>query len=108
MRYIDGSKNTTRDFKAMGTVGENMHTDGRLIYVGVEGDTGPSLEGGNLGLNTYDIAVGFARGKDSDSAHAFSDRVTARLSQHWPIKIVPNGSGALPDRACTQGAGSAP
>ena len=108
MRYIDGSKATTRALKSMGDTEKNMHTDGKLVDVGVEGDTGPSLEAGNLSLNTYDIVVGFARGQDSDAAHAFSDRVVARLKQHWAIKIVPSGSGAFPNPQCTQGTAAPP
>jgi hypothetical protein len=100
MRYIDASKATVRDLKAIGAVGKNMHTDGKLVFVGVEGDMGPSLSAGNIGLNAHDIVVGFARGQDNAAADAFSDRVVARLKQHWTLKIVPEGSGAFPNPEC--------
>jgi hypothetical protein len=101
MRYIDGSMGTTRDLKAIGAAGKNIHTDGKLVNLGVEADSGPSLTAGNLGLNAYDIAVGFARGQETDAANAFSNRVVARLKQHWSVETVPKGSGALPDPKCT-------
>jgi hypothetical protein len=109
MNYIDGSKDTARDLKALRVAGKNMHTDGKLVYVGVKGDSGsPSLEAGNLSLNPYDIAVGFARGQDSDEAHAFSDRVVARLEKHWPLRTLPSDSGAFPNPECTQGTAAPP
>jgi len=104
MRYIDGSEATTRDLKKLRPAANNMHTDGGLIYVGIEAD-GFGLEGGNLGLNPYDISVGF--GPDTVAAHAFSKKVVARLEQHWALKVVPKNSGAFPNPECSQGNGSA-
>ena len=97
MRYIDGSQATTRDLRLLRPAGENIHTNGGLIYVGVEAD-GFGLEGGNLGLNPYDISVGF--GPDTVAARAFSKRVVARLKQYWALKVVPKNSGAFSDPAC--------
>ena len=105
MRYIDGSEATSRDLKEIDPAGKNNHLEGRLIYVGIESD-GYSLEGGNLGLNPYDISVGFA--PDTSVARAFSDKVVARLKRHWALKVVPKNSGALPDPRCTQGAETPP
>jgi hypothetical protein len=106
MRYIDGSAATTRSLKAINPTGKNMHTDGRLVFVGVEAESGPGLMAGNMGLNPYDISVGF--GPDSAAARAFSDRVVARLMQHWRLKVVPESSGAFPDPDCTQGVAAPP
>jgi hypothetical protein len=105
MRYIDGSEATTRDLKVLKPAGRNIHTDGRLVYVGVEAD-GYGLEGGNLGLNAYDISVGF--GPDTPASRAFSQRVVARLKRHWTLKVVPNNSGAFPDPECNQGTQAPP
>lgn len=104
MRYIDGSDATTRDLKILRTTGKNMHTSGGLVNVGVEADSF-GLEGGNLGLNLYDISVGF--GPDTPAARAFSKRAVARLKQHWTLKVVPQGSGAFPNPECSQGNGGA-
>ena len=105
MRYIDGSEATTRDLKALKPAGHNMHTDGRLVYVGVEAD-GYGLSGGNLSLNPYDISVGF--GPDTPPSRAFSQRVVGRLKRHWTLKVLPNNSGALPDPECAQGTETPP
>jgi hypothetical protein len=108
MRYIDGSKATTRDLKVIEVTGKNMHTDGRLVFVGVEADSGPSLMAGNLGLNPYEVSVGFARGGDTAAAHVFSDTVVAQLKRHWSLKIVPQNSGAFPSPECAQSAAAPP
>ena len=96
MRYIDGSEATTRDLKILRPAANNMHTSGGLVYVGVEAD---GFEGGNLGLNPYDISVGF--GPDTPAARAFSKRVLARLKQHWTLKVLPKNSGAFPNPQCS-------
>ncbi|WP_234446965.1 hypothetical protein [Luteimonas sp. MC1572] len=108
MRYVDGSKSTADDLKVMGATGTNMHTDGRLIHVGVEADAGHGLTAGNMGLNPYDVAVGFSRGRDIDAAHTFSGKVIARLEKHWTVKVVPKDSGAFPNPECAQGTAAPP
>jgi hypothetical protein len=105
MNYIDGSENTTRDLKVLKTTGKNIHTDGRLINVGVEANN-YGLSGGNLGLNPYDISLGFA--PDTPESRAFSQRVVARLKHHWTLKQVPSNSGAFPDPDCAQGTETPP
>ena len=105
MRYIDGGEAAIRDLKVLRPAGENNHMDGRLVYVGVVGD-GHSLEGGNLGLNPYDISVGF--GPDTAASRAFSQRVVARLERHWTLAVVPKDSGALPSPECVEGTETPP
>ena len=105
MRYIDGSERTTRDPKKIKPGGKNVHTDGRLVYVGVVAD-GYGLEGGNLGLNPYDISLGF--GPDTPASRAFSQRVVGRLERQWALSVVPKNSGAFPNPKCTQGTGTPP
>ena len=104
MRYIDGIEATTQDLKILRPAAKNMHTSGGLVYVGVEAE-GFGLEGGNLGLNPYDISVGF--GPDTAEARAFSSIVVARLKQYWTLKVVPKNSGAFPNPECSQGNGGA-
>ena len=103
MRYIDGSGETERDLKVLGVV---KHPDGKLVHVAVLSEGGPSLVAGNLGLNTYDVAVGFNGDHDSQSDRVFSERVLARLKQHWELKVVPEGSGAFPDPNCIEATGA--
>jgi hypothetical protein len=57
MHYIDGGEAKSRDLKILRPAGKNMHLNGGLVYVGIDAD-GFGLEGGNLGLNPYDISVG--------------------------------------------------
>lgn len=98
MRYVDRSRESERELKTLGAL---KHPDGKLISVSVNGKPdAPSLGAGNLGLNTYEIAVGFTRGSDQKAAREFSNRVLARLKRHWTLKAVPRGSGALPNPHC--------
>ena len=105
MRYVDGSKATTRDLKRINPDGNNIHTDGRLIFIGVEADD-YSLIASNLGLNPFDVSVGFV--PDTPASRAFSDRVVKRLQRHWTLKVVPKNSGAFPDPQCAQGTAAPP
>ena len=105
MRFIDGSEATTRDLKSLGSPGKNLHTDGRLVYVGVVAD-GHGLEGGNLGLNPYDISLGFS--PDTPASRAFSQRVLRRLESQWTLNVVPKSSGAFPNPECAQGTETPP
>jgi hypothetical protein len=76
-----------------------MHSSGGLIYVGVEGDDGLGLEGGNMGLNDYDVAIGF-NGSDDAKTLAFADTVKTKLSEQWKFTVVPQNSGAFPSPEC--------
>jgi hypothetical protein len=100
MRYIDSSGTTMRELRAVGATRENMHSNGGLLFVGVEGDGGLGLTAGNLGLNIYDVAVGFSAEPSVDAATRFADHVVARLKQSWTLNAVPEGTGALPDPKC--------
>jgi hypothetical protein len=99
MRYIDRSRESERELKALGVL---KHPDGKHINVSIRGNpAAPSLGASNYSLYTYDVVVGFSRGSDQKSATEFSRRVIARLSQHWASKPVPSGTGAFPNPDCT-------
>jgi hypothetical protein len=99
LRYIDSSGSTQRQLRVTGANGKNMHSSGGLIYVGVEGDDGLGLEGGNMGLNDYDVAIGF-NGSDDAKTLAFADIVKTKLSEQWKFTVVPQNSGAFPSPEC--------
>ena len=100
MKFVDGSSATARDLREMAQTDSHIHAHGGLLYVGVERGDGLGLEAGNLGLNTYDIAVGFSGSPTKKQAQAFADFVKARLAARWPLKSVPQNRGALPDPTC--------
>jgi hypothetical protein len=100
LRYVDGASATERDLKVMGSTGRNMHANGGLIYVAVEGANGFGLEGGNLGLNDFDVAIGFADPEPGEASRQFADRVVTLLKAYWPVSVVPPERGALPDPNC--------
>lgn len=105
MRYVDRSDASERELQVLDAL---KRPRGTLVNVGVIGNEGHSLGAGNLGLNTYDIAVGFSHGSDREAGFEFSNRVIAQLEQHWTVKTVSKGSGAFPDPDCTEGVAAPP
>jgi hypothetical protein len=99
LTYIDGSVETTKGLKVIGTTGENMHTSGGLIHVGLEGENG-ALIAGNMGLNLYEVGIGFGHEPNPKGAEAFADFVTLRLKKHWSVTSVPPDRGMFPDPSC--------
>jgi hypothetical protein len=100
LRYIDSSFATQRDLKAVGATEPNMHSSGGLISVDLEGNDGFGLTAVNLGLNDFDVAIGFSDSRPVDASRKFADLVVARLKTHWPVSVVPTGRGALPNAQC--------
>ena len=100
LRYVDRSDATQSELKLLGTTDRNMHPDGGVIYLGVERNDGFGLEAANLGLNDFDVVVGFADVGTRDASRKFADRVVAQLKTHWAVTVVPPGRGALPDPNC--------
>jgi len=105
MRYVDRSGTSEKELQRLDALDR---PGGTLVNVGVIGDHGHGLGAGNLGLNTYDIAVGFSHGRDLEAGVEFSNRVIARLEQHWTVEPVPKDSGALPDPDCAQALATPP
>jgi hypothetical protein len=100
MKYIDASATTARDLKVIGATDDRMHTAGGLVHVGIEGHGGVGLTAGNMGLNKYEVAIGFSNGPPDAERRKFSDVVVSELLRRWEVKVVPEGSGALPDESC--------
>ena len=100
MTYVDSSGKTMRELRTIGATGKDMHASGGLINVHLEGDEGLGLSAGNLGLNLYDVAVGFSPEPNHDVANHFADFVVARLGRNWTVRTIARGTGALPDPTC--------
>lgn len=95
MKYIDGSVATQKDLAAT-----KVALDYRLIYVGIDGPDGIAVEGGNLGLSAYDVALGFSEGSNPMKAHRFANLVVGKLRAEWQVHIVPPNRGAFPMKSC--------
>ena len=100
MNYIDASATTARDLKVIGATDDRMHTTGGLVHVGIDGHGGVGLTAGNMGLDKYEVAIGFSNGPPDTERRKFSDVVVSELMRQWQVKVVPEGSGALPDENC--------
>ncbi|MEN5273413.1 hypothetical protein [Stenotrophomonas lactitubi] len=84
----------------------NVNLSRPVVYVGVKREDGSGLEAGNLGLDRFEIAIGFSEGERPTEAMSFSVRVERTLSQRWKVIAIPSDSGATP-LACRTGAPTA-
>jgi hypothetical protein len=101
LKYIDGSVESARGLKEVGATADNMHADGGLIHLGLEGKRG-SLTAGNMGLGLYEVGIGFGHEPDPAGAKKFADAVTLRLSQRWKVRAIPPEVGMFPDSSCKE------
>jgi hypothetical protein len=95
MKFIDGSTMTQKDLNTL-KVGPKFP----LVYIGVDGADGVGMEGGNLGLSAYEVALGFSEGSNSVAAHRFADTVVGELKKRWPVFVVPRDRGATHSKNC--------
>lgn len=94
--FIDKSQETDRELRAL-----KVHPGYDLIYVGLKGRTDRiGLEGGNLGLSAYEVALGFSR-SESPEAQVFADELIRELGMRWEVHVVPDGQGAFPLPNCS-------
>lgn len=98
MQFIDASARTRQDLQTINAP-QSVRVD-PVINMGVERDDGVGLGLGNMGLPSYQVAMGFSEGSNPPEAHAFAARVLQKLSAQWHLKTVPAGTGALPMKSC--------
>jgi hypothetical protein len=51
------------------------------------------MMGGNLGLPTYQVAMGFSDDPNPSQAQQFADIVIKGLRSRWQVETVPAGAG---------------
>ncbi len=78
----------------------NLEASFPIINVGVRRKDGMGVGGGNAGLPSNQVSLGFTNGQDPAEAQAFANRTVARLEQTWSIVKVPEGKGAFPLPNC--------
>jgi hypothetical protein len=96
MNFIDGSASTEKDLVVL-----KKHPGYEIIYVGIRGEDGAGLEAGNLGLSTYEVAIGFSEGSSQSGTQQFADVVVHSLERTWRVHEVPPGQGAFPLGNCS-------
>lgn len=98
MDFIDGSEAAKQGLEDTNAP-ESMRQD-LVILMSVEGRDGISLMLGNMGLPSYQVAMGFSEGSDPPKASAFADAVLKKLGQRWHLRTVPAGTGARALNTC--------
>lgn len=100
LKFIDNSVQQGDDLEAMGADKTLKSNAAYAIDVHIEGAGGMGVTAGNLGLPRYQVALGFTKGPDADTAHRLSDQLIRALSQRWRIETLPKGAGAIPIKTC--------
>lgn len=97
MQFFDGSAELDRQLARA-----KVDVQRPVVYIGVKREDGSGLEAGNLGLDRFEIAIGFSEGKMPAEAWSFSFRVERALADRWNVHAVPPNKGAAPT-ACRAG-----
>jgi hypothetical protein len=79
---------------------EKLDTPGSVINFGIDRGDHSLVMGGNLGLPTYQIAMGFSGDEDPKEMKRLADVVVKRLAALWQVQMVPDGTGSLPMKTC--------
>ncbi len=98
MTFIDNSAKTQRQLETIGQRKSGQSTP--TINVAIEGDDSLGVTAGNLGLSSYQVALGFTDGSNVAEGQRFSDAVIQALGRRWKITKVTDGKGALPSKGC--------
>ncbi len=77
---------------------DKLQTPGSVINIGVDRDKHNLMMGGNLGLPTYQVALGFSG--ESSEDRQFAEKLVKQLSAHWHVETLPAGEGAFPIKDC--------
>ncbi|HFK2946193.1 MULTISPECIES: hypothetical protein [Stenotrophomonas] len=97
MQFFDGSAELDRQLAR-----SKVDVKRPVVYVGVKREDGSGLEAGNLGLDRFEIAIGFSEGRTPAEAQSFSVRVERTLAERWNVLAIPPDKGATP-LACRAG-----
>ena len=100
MTLVDGSAQTQQELKDIDAKFEKLDTPGSVINFGIDRGDHSLVMGGNLGLPTYQIAMGFSGDEDPKKMKRLADVVAKRLAALWQVQMVPDGIGAFPMKTC--------
>jgi hypothetical protein len=73
---------------------DKLQTPGSVINIGINRGARNVMMGGNLGLPTYQVALGFSGEPPED--RRFADMMAKQLGARWQTETVPAGKGAFP------------
>lgn len=100
LKFVDGSAETQRNLKITDAKFDKLNIPDSVINIGLDRGDRNLMMGGNLGLPTYQVALGFSSDPNPTEAQRFADVVVKRLGTRWQVETVPTGTGALPMRTC--------
>ncbi len=101
MKFVDGSAQTQQELKTIDAKMAKLDTSGSVINIGIDNPHGHTIMmGGNLGLPTYQIALGFGDPENPAEARRLANVVIKQLGRRWPVQTLPTDTGALPMKSC--------
>lgn len=93
MRFTDRSADAQAEIQAIGDLPEEVARSFPLIVVNIQ-NAEFGVGGGNLGLGSNQVALGF--GPDSHEARTFATKTVRRLEEVWDVVAIPDGQNAFP------------
>ena len=87
MQFFDGSAELDRQLAK-----SKVDVKRPVVYVGVKREDGSGMEAGNLGLDRFEIAIGFSEG-GSLPRPSHSSRVERTLAERWNVLAIPPDKG---------------
>ena len=100
LSYFDGSQRSMESLRSIGAPLDNLRDPADYISIHVHNENETvGFSAGNLGLSSYEVAVGF-NGTSPDDVRRLAELVAHRLSNNWQVTTVTQGSGALPLANC--------
>lgn len=100
MKFAENGDEVRLDLEKAGYISPGQKKGDPVINITVEREDGLGLNALNVGLHTYQVAIGFSGGRDQAEGRQFAEEVIARLRQKWNVEDVPKGTGVLPSDTC--------
>lgn len=100
MKFTDNGDALKNDLETVGYAERTQKGVNLVIHVIVARADGTGISALNVGLPSYQVALGFSAGSDHAEAKRFAEEVIGRLRRHWNVEDVPAGTGAKPSDSC--------
>ncbi|GGZ33714.1 hypothetical protein [Asticcacaulis endophyticus] len=100
MKFQDYSEDVRRDLKIIDSKYAKRADGSPPVHFEVHGKNELGLTASNISLPGYQIAIGFAGGKNHTETEQFADKMITRLEKQWPVERLPDGTGATPKPGC--------
>lgn len=96
MEFTDRSAETERELRSLGDLPPEVQRSFPIINLYVRRSDGLGIGGGNSGLPSNQVVLGFTTGGSSADRRLFVREVLSRLELKWNVQGAAPGEGARP------------